>query len=354
MHSRHWLVLFALIGCKGNEVDEDTDDTDAADTDVEDTDVEDSDTDTGPFDGFEADVRLDGTGGDWRVAAYICELGGPDGGLVPVREVASAAWNGSPTKLGVPTPDASDVSALFTDATGVFYAIYAYEDADGDGVQGEGELVDAMASQFLLYITDAGSTGLAEGWEGLAFLPGQETPLPYVPADGFDLVDLRPALDLTIGGTVDAAVPETATRFAAISYLEEMATLPGRPVDQALTDPFTADISGVIDPSRTEVQDSRLEIGVEYLVAYQDADGSGDVSVGDATEGYACWDNSVAFLYWISPVADVGQAFPLVVLDLRTGWQVMRFGEPEAPPERLGEVEAQALVVMPDFSCGAP
>ena len=315
-------VLALLVGCGKDDTGDtalaaDTDaDTDAdADTDT-DTDT-DADTDTN-VSGFNLEITLAGTPGpNWYAGAYVAHLDAK-GSMELYGAVAATPMTSSTVTLNIPEPTGDEVGPLWDTESGALYFIYAFDDANGGGQHVNGETIVAISRAMPAFVTGKGS------WTGLEVIDFDSDFVDIDPAEGVTLnpVDAQP---VELNATSNLKSIPIGSRVGAISMFEFKGLLPGRPIDEEATNPWTSTLVDPLEPKRMGYIDAlpNIRVGQEIVGVLIDADLSADISLSDIPIGEICFDDHLVFLYYLDPFVDTLTAMFVDVHGLRAGWNTV-------------------------------
>ncbi len=343
------------------DADTDTDtDTDAdgdTDTDADgDTDT-DTDTDTTP----EGDItfNLDGEWSGQMVTLTWFDIRSVTAETLAFGETLGT-WAASADPLTV-TPDAPAESEFIEldakAAPGLMTAFYVpalFTDTDGDGLRAGSEPWTGVGSTYVVYVegtipAEYSASGVVAGWNDFTFT---ESGISSSPATAVPLAtNLTPVDTLTFGGTWGASDLKTA-RYG-------LALLPGSVftggavesyvVDQVMTDPFTATVTG--DPPLDHQQE--LDIpgstgALEVPVAYFDITDDNVYASGDILAHGVCFDGSQVIVSWLAPPTSLGTAYTYAATGRVVGWGIYSAGTGEA----LTGIEAAGLEITDSCPLG--
>jgi hypothetical protein len=305
-------------GCSGSpdcsEADADTDtDTDAdADTDA-DTDADadaDADTDTAVDSTQEFEFSLDGDYTGSVLALYLVDLAsGADSTML----YDSATVTSDTVAFTLDAPDSSWISEL---EPGMYAAIFlpvVYEDADGDGSHDSAEVFVGVGWDMPMWASGTisstySSLGVTEGWNALVVDHNSHSATTVGDPGAMEIsLDLWPTEDMSIGGTYSGSAPIGSMSLALLTKdVMGGGSVSALLHDDALTDPWTIDVSGVPDSDHVYTDGTTgLDLGLEYPIGYQDDDGSGGYTSGDSLESWACYGTEAVLLEWCDPVQDL-------------------------------------------------
>jgi hypothetical protein len=359
-----FLPLLVLTGCGDSTIettkpslfDGDSGTRETGETAVEEVDADtDTDTDT------DTDADADETGDPVPSTLTFVVDGLRDGlalTLTPVNFVddgmdagelaASAAVTGEVVELTVTPPE--EVAAL-EGVPGGFYAWMLpalHEDGDGDTLHGDDEAYAGAGPGWVLWLEGAVDAlapyGLFEGWNAVKLSPTGELEDLYstdeIPvATGLEVVE-----SVTIGGSAKVAEGTRLVLYPGAETASEPL------VDEELGEEWSISLEGAPPEDHLYLAEGiDLLVAVESPLAYTDADGSGDASVGDSAVSYACSGGDPVFLYYTGEITVLEAAAYFSLSGFHPGWMAFAVNEVESV-ELSDEPERMGLAI--DGSCG--
>ncbi len=284
-----------------------------------------------------SDLRflLDGDWGDATLTLTWLDLAQlRDDNELRVGDTLLSAPAAADLALVVPAPPEADLVEIdpenFPGSLVAAYVPALHRDLDGDGVRSGDEFFLGTSNVVALWVSGTPRDGLQPGWNALLLTRGGD-PLPTdrhaIPVS----TNLEPALDGHLAGTAPDALADA--RFALVSVREYVG-------DQVLDDvwgapassPWAADVSGAPpDDHVTLLGNLGFTGALERLVAYDDLDGDGGYSPGDAVRAGACVDGEPVALLWAPEVPDLAFALTLVLHERAAGWIPVATGVSAGP-----------------------
>jgi len=270
----------------------------------------------------------------------------------------SYAITGQQMEIELWSPSTELLGKTWSSDQGVIFFLAAYPDRNGNAEKDPDEAILSLSTRVLLFeISEDNPKGewlLAETNDSTrSDLP---TRLPL--SEGIPMASLKPRTPVTLSGTVELSNTGGASvRAGAISYYEWLTEvpLPGRPLDEPVTDTFSFTLAQDLDAARLGDYPAwtSLRIGVEVPMPYQDADGTNDFSAGDVQLGWTCIGNLHTALIYVPDLTDVPSAIEASSLSLAPGWNGIEVDSSALTWRILSAAETTNLV-MSDTLCGSP
>lgn len=230
-------------------------------------------------------------------------------------------------EVALESPEAGEIHALNASAPNSAVAIYSpmsFDDANGDGVPGEGEVWRGAGLDLLVWVAEAAPADRGPlGWNLWTVDPAAAQITVYAAAEGEILfpANLDPIAPLVISGPGPAG---TDARVAAIG--------PGSDSSTGYDDSTVAadgtwsltltDAPPVYD--RYAASEIAPEMTYVRLDEYDDVDASGAWSAGDVPLATSCLANGSACVMaiWYGDVTDVAVGWRTAWFGMRSGWQL--------------------------------
>jgi hypothetical protein len=242
----------------------------------------------------------------------------------------------------------------FPGLTAAYYISAVHLDKDGDAEIDSDEQVVGVGTHFAVYLenvpADLVAFGLADGWNALAFVEGQDFP-DIGDVDALDLpLSLYPVDSISVGGTYGGSHDLHQTRFATLAG----PMFEGGAVDELLIDEAGAE-TWSWSISEAPPEDHFMDVDGQYAalelpMAYLDNDQSGGFTGGDSPTSVACYDGLPALLWYSPGTSDVLYAWYATSFGLNFGWQAILIDDSgEGGPAQLDETQRQSLAF--DESC---
>jgi hypothetical protein len=308
------LALVILAACSGDDTDTDV----GTDTDVSTGTEADSESDTGAsfgFEGTDVTVRVVGDiGVDWRVSIQKAVLGET---FAINGEVAGGAASAEAT-FTIPDVPESDLMAI-DNQEGVVYFVVLHDDADGDSLVGDNEIIGVSARVPVLFVV-----GVNVSWLAADLVIDGDPEIGEL-SDGVDLEALghRDSVSIEAAWGDNLVDVDRMSTFSTAEVGSGIAA--GRPFDVAVDTQsrFAVTVSDPLVDTRWVDSEFAADIGLELLMGLRDVDDSGSFTDGDLKTASVCFGDTAASLVYLPPT-DLSFTTMLFaqLFGLPTGWSV--------------------------------
>ena len=270
---------------------------------------------------------------DWRVALHLVHRN-QYWTYDFEEEYVSEPFESNPITLNVPLPQTEHLGQIDfapVEASGAMFAVYAYHDEDGDLALSNGETVVAMSTTMLVYVE---TDGYGSSPYAFSVSFSQSPYMSWIqvePTAPHELIGLFAQGDFVITGEVDTSNPSDRIASESVVELGNRTPLPGRPIDQELTNPFSISLSDPVGPNRIDSQMHSpfpFSNALEFPIAYQDQNSNSVYDFPDERVAYLCEESRVVAFLYANSTDDVGTAFEMARQGLLYGWNVTAFEGP--------------------------